>query len=60
MRATNDSLYAPDNPNRAALARAQGIKYLLMRKSADMPLTLEGDGITRCYSNEAVDIYRVD
>lgn len=58
--ANNLRLYDPNNPDRGDLARQLGIDYVIVSKRFSGELNLKNDDYTPCYTNDEVDIYKIE
>ena len=56
----NLKLYDPQNSERGKLARELGIDYVIVSKRFSGDINLENDDYEKCYSNDDVDIYRIN
>ena len=59
MIETNDKLYDPDNAQRGELARSLGIDYVVVSKRFNEAGDLSNEDYELCFTNEAMDIYKV-
>ena len=60
MIETNNLLYDETNENRGDLARDLDIDYVVVSKRFTEVGDLSNDDYELCYSNDDVDIYKVD